>query len=224
MNTKIKIAIFALSMFAFALLIVPASTSAAPTFQSSILPTPEALPTGELSLLPVVMKSGAAPTPTPNPIQPCDPDDPYRGSLYRELVTNTTVLLWPLMDWATTACTCGLSTSQANGAAVGSIAGKVFRIVRATVGIIWTAVQAAVSLIGSIIDLVLGDAMTPSIVCTGDAEYICFGIAAIASLDGMADGLITVFVLLLLAFLTFYLGMYVVRQVRELMEPSGGED
>jgi hypothetical protein len=154
---------------------------------------------------------------------PCDIDDPARGPLYRALVTNTTALLYPFMAWSVTACQCGLGTARANGTAVGQIAGKMFRIIRLVLVIIWHAIQAAISLIGDIISLILGDATPPSIVCTGDVELLCFGIATIAQLDSMANGIITTIVVLVLAILSFYLGMYVIKEGRQIMQPGDDE-
>jgi hypothetical protein len=221
-NTKIAIA-FVVSIVMLAAL--STATSAMPTFQSptpvtSPLPTPVAMT--EKVYLPIIFKNYPN-LDAPEPIVPCDIDDPARGPLYRSLVTNTTALLYPFMAWSMIACNCGLGTARANGTAVGQIAGKVFRIIRLVFEIIWHAIQAAISLIGDIIGMILGAATPPSIVCTGDVELLCFGIATIASLDAMANGIITTIVMLVLAILSFYLGIYVIKEVRQIMQPGDDE-
>lgn len=220
-NEKIRF-VLALALAFVLLAILATGVGAMPTFQSSIVPTPEAEYLNK-TYLPIIMRGYPGNPDEPPIISPCDYDDPARGPLYRTLVTNTTALLYPFMAWSMIACNCGLGTARANGTAVGQIAGKVFRIIRLVFEIIWHSIQAAISLIGDIIGMILGAATPPSIVCTGDVELLCFGIATIASLDAMANGIITTIVMLVLAILSFYLGIYVIKEVRQIMQPGDDE-
>jgi hypothetical protein len=176
--------------------------------------------------LPIIMRNydGYTGPVTPRYGPVCS-NDPARGQLYRDLVGFTVSFLQPLFDWTSVSCLCGLSTAQAAGTVFGAIAGRIVRIIVEIFNLLFEAIGSVVSLIGSLFALISGAATPPAISCEGDAEGICLGLAAIVALDDMADGIITLMVLVLLTVLSFYLGMYHIREVRSIMQPeTGGDD
>lgn len=148
--------------------------------------------------------------------------DPARGQIYRNLVTSTTTILLPLGEWSAASCDCGMSTARQFGYSFGYLVALAMNVILAVIGLVFDGLAAAVSLLSSIFQLARGAGTPPAINCAGDTAAICWGIAAIAALDDWAGGLITIIVLLLVAILSFYLGMFIVNNVREMLQPGSG--
>jgi len=109
---------------------------------------------------------------------------------------------------------------------VGSLVSLIMDLLGRLLGLIWTILNSAIGLLGSLSTFARGsDRSAYPIDCAGDSEAICFGLAAIVKLDEIAGNWLTIITTLTVSVLTIYLGMYVVNQVRSMMQPgSGAED
>jgi hypothetical protein len=109
---------------------------------------------------------------------------------------------------------------------VGSLVSLIMDLLGRLLGLIWTILNSAIGLLGSLSTFARGsDRSAYPIDCAGDSEAICFGLAAIVKLDEIAGNWLTIITSLTVSVLTIYLGIYIVNQVRSMMQPgSGAED
>lgn len=108
---------------------------------------------------------------------------------------------------------------------VGSLVSLILTLLGRLLGLIWTILNSAIGLLGSLASFAKGsDRSAYPIDCAGDAEGICFGLAAIVKLDEVAGNWITIVTTLTVSVLTIYLGMYIVNQVRSMMQPGSGTE
>jgi hypothetical protein len=109
---------------------------------------------------------------------------------------------------------------------IASLVGLIMTLLGRLLGLIWIILNSAIGLLGSLVSFARGtDRSAYPIDCAGDAEAICFGLAAIVKLDEIAGNWLTIITTLTVSVLTIYLGMYIVNQVRSMMQPgSGAED
>ena len=90
-------------------------------------------------------------------------------------------------------------------------------------GAAWQLIASSVTFIGSILQLTGGTPIGYDVQCTNDAEFFCLGLAAIVALDDMAGGWVTVLTILVVAIMGFYLAIYVIQEVRNMMQPGSGD-
>jgi len=195
--------------------------------QESPLPTPEgSMGGGTTVFLPVIMKAFPPQyTPPDNPVVlACGDDACLRGDLYRNLVSNTIVVMNPLAGWASSGCTCGLMDAQARGSAIGTIIAMGVKIVGRIFATIGTVIGQALNLLLQFWELATAASDEYSVSCESDMELFCFGLAAIVALDDIGGGIIMTLTLLLVSVASIYLILWVVQQVREVMQPGGGDD
>jgi len=151
-------------------------------------------------------------------------DDPARGALYRTLVSGTIAIMNPLAEWANDGCECGLDRARAQGRAFGGVIGLGVAIVGRIFTTLANIVEYAMNMIFQFIGLVSAPMEGMDITCDDDAEGFCAGLAAIVAIDDMAGGIITTIVVLLVSILTIYLVLYIIGEVRQMIQPGSGED
>lgn len=208
------------------------SIQATPTPKTKAPSAPiESGPIVSVFYLPLVLNGSDVPygpTPTPTPvatwpaITPCA--DPVRGPLYRDMVSNTADILGPVAAWAGQSC-CMLDAARTNGRYVGRVLGLV-RVIGLKVGtLIWRMVGQAGEFVVGLFGILPSAPTMYEITCEDEAEGICWGLAVIVALDEMAGGWITIIVGFVLAILTIFLALYVIREVRNiLLGGAGGGD
>lgn len=222
---RLLAAVGAMALSAFYVVVAFSAFDATPyaLAQESPLPTPQLesfAPTTTI-YLPIIMMPYSAPE-LPIVALGCG-DDPERGSIYRSLVSNTIVIMNPLAGWAASGCQCGQLDAQARGYAIGTIAGMMLRIVGQVLIVLGSMISSAVQLLLQIIGVMQSPASSVDVSCEADMQGFCIALAAMIALDENAGGIITTLVTLLVSLLSFYLILYVVREVREIMQPSGGD-
>jgi hypothetical protein len=108
---------------------------------------------------------------------------------------------------------------------IASLVGLIMTLLGRLLGLIWMILNSAIGLLGSLASFARGsDRSAYFIDCAGDAEAICFGLAAIVKLDEIAGNWLTIITMLTVSVLTIYLGMYIVNQVRSMMQPGSGTE
>lgn len=108
---------------------------------------------------------------------------------------------------------------------IGSLISLIMALLGRLLGLIWTILNSAIGLLGSLSSFARGsDRSAYPIDCAGDAEAICFGLAAIVELDEIAGNWLTIIATLTVSVLTVYLGMYIVNQIRSMMQPGSGTE
>lgn len=178
--------------------------------------------------LPYICKEGdcdgqpfvPTPIPTWEPVEACS--DTMRGPLYRDMVSSTVDFVEPIAVWAEESC-CDPDIAYSDGVFIGRVLGLIPTILSKIFTLLFNIVSVAIGYIGSIIGLLASPAHDFEISCTGEAEAFCFGLAAIMSLDDQAGGILTVIIGMVVAALSFFLVMWIVNQVRDMMQPGTGD-
>lgn len=134
------------------------------------------------------------------------------------------MILQPLAEWSSGSCQCGLTEARTVGAAFGTIIGLGFSIVGSILDLIWDALLSAIGLVTFIIGIGREDATVPSITCDDGAFLFCWALAGVMLIDDVGGGIVTAFVLLMLSIFTIYVALYIIRNVREMMQPGSGGD
>lgn len=211
--------VLCIMVIVFAFVGLSSASAAGPSPFQSVLGLPEG---DYLDFLPVIVKNASEPSTAR--IGPVCGENSSRGQTYRDLIAFTSPIFDPINEWASSLCQCGSANAFYQGSLFGHIVGKMARIVMHILGMIWNIITRAIGLILSILAMARGEGVDPQINCENDMQYFCFILAMFASLDNMAGGAVMAVVLFVLAVLSFYLGMYLIREIRKIMEPtSGGE-
>ena len=149
-----------------------------------------------------------------------------RGQLYRDLVSNTISIIGPIGEAASEHC-CPISEAEAKGLYVGRVLRLIPTIMYQILSAIWIFLSETTGFLMSLIGLQTATPLAyENISCSDGMEPFCFSVAAIAATDDMAGGWITIAVALLIVVLSIYLTIWVVNQVRFILEPasSGGDE
>jgi len=216
------IAICILALVALGMVSVLLSMPVQASPQQQTTPTPTPTPAG-MAYFPFICKNGycgGRATYVP-PTMPLGCSDPSRGDLYRALVTNTQTTLDPIYVWGEEDC-CSLDVARLKGHIVGDVLQLIPTTLYKLLGLGWQVIVSSTGFIGSILRLTSGVPTGYEVNCANDAEFFCLGLGAIAALDDMAGGWITVLTILVVAIMGFYLALYVIREVRNMMQPGAG--
>lgn len=178
--------------------------------------------------LPIILKN-YPPSYTPSitwstTLEPCVDDT--RGPLYRSLVTDTArTWSWPYA-WSMAACyICSEGLAYTRGYYIGQGLAHIPSIMVKIVQLVLSVVGSGVSSLLSVFGVIDAPESAYSISCSEDAENLCLGIALIASVDDMSGGWVSVVITLLIGVMSFYLGTYVIKEIRAILDSSsGGEE
>lgn len=146
-------------------------------------------------------------------------NNPYRGELYHDLYYSSIDLMQPIANWASDSC-CSVAVAQAKGEFVGNVFQLIPTIAYKIIAQFWDGLTRSISLLSSIVSIMSGNPTGYYVDCTADAEMFCFGLGAVMALDDMAGGWVTALVTLVVAILGFYLVLYVIGEVRAMLQPG----